>query len=182
MRLAVYQKEEIRSELLSDITKTNGRLSDDLSKKIQRLADSKIPTEVLDMFAKYPSLSRERSLRYVKIEYPKGGQRNYHYYNVIMSGENKEFLLTEKEVNDNDEIMEIVKQLYESRKISANLRRDIDKLLETINTHKQLKDRFPTGYKVLKKLTRDTKSEEPDLTGLPESITERLESFKEEGK
>ena len=180
MRLAIYQKEGIKKELLSGITKKTRDLSDALNVKVQELADSKIPSEVKDMFKKYPGLKRWR--RSVEIRYPGGGYRCYYYYDVIMSGENKEYLLTREEVNSNQEIADLAKELYEAKKSLTSLNRDIDKLLDAINTHKQLKDSFPTGYEVLQKLMKESKKDEPDLTGLPKSITERLEDLNDEAE
>ena len=181
MRLAVYQKEDIKKELLSGITKKTRDLSDALNVKVQELADSKIPSEVRDMFKKYPSLSRERWGRSVEIRYPEGDYQNY-YYNAIMSGEDKEYLLTNEEVNANQEIADLAKELYEAKKSLISLNRDIDKLLDAINTHKQLKDSFPAGYEVLQKLMKENKKDEPDLTNLPKSITERLEDLNDEAE
>lgn len=176
MRLAIYEKDIIVNTLLAGLTTDVNKLRQELSDVVEELSDAKLPEEVIELFTKYPELSREYFSQSVVLTQPNGDKRTV-YYKAIMSGKDDEYLVTAQEAADNEELQSILKELCEKEEARIELRRDMNKLLSTINSYKQLKDRFPIGYNVIKDKSDKAKDCESKINSLPESITDRLEGF-----
>ena len=172
MRLSISQKRGIVSMLAKNLLGAKLDSAAAVEKMVQELADKKVPKQVMDVFNKYPELLDRRRTELIELAGNDNSTR-YVCYKVTVRGDEDQYLLKEEDITEEIQLKNLayLETVLDYEKLVV----DTKLILSSINTHKQLKDRFPIGYAALYGSDRTDISE----SVLADSIAQRVKASKQ---